>query len=317
MPLVLATERVEPTLPTIVWHHGSWLVLWADGTDDPTCTAASCRRTLRAARMTTAGLAEGPPGDLWPSRQVISGPAVAVTAGGAVVALGALVEGVARISAGRLDAEGRALGDVAVLVPDRTVRQGGISAARVGDRVIVVCTVIAGGLVATSVRDTDLETVAGPVEAVLDVSASSPRAASSGSTAAIVYLEGEERGSSVRLLEVDADLVPVAPPVVVSPGAHWPRQPAVVSVPPGWVIAWHDGRNDLAADCVSQGFCRNDTFLQTASFSGPAGEALRLSVDPNDCIGASLGVFGAEVTAAWLTYRDDRRTAFARQVRCQ
>jgi hypothetical protein len=102
----------------------------------------------------------------------------------------------------------------------------------------------------------------------------------------------------------------------VSPGAVWPQAPEIIRWNDEWVVAWHDGRNDSASDCVNMHFCRNDIFLQAATVAGAHGPPLRLSVDPNDCIDASLVSASEAIAAAWVTFREERRTAFGRLIQC-
>jgi hypothetical protein len=279
----------------------------------------TCVTSLRLARLAADGTPIGSPQTAWGDDWVSARPALVATAG-EIWLFVVRRDGVARETMlGRLDTGGLVLGDLVPLDEGRTAREDAPAAVLVDDRVIVVSTVMPGGLSATSLDASTAEVVAGPLIVASEISASAPQVASNDRLAGLVYIANAADGPGARLLfvEILTDLhLPFLPVEVVGDGL-WPKRPQVAAAGPGWVAAWYDGRLDDVPDCANFGFCRDTVYLIAVSNAGPSGEPINLSDDPNDCEEPSIAAAAGTVSAAWLTLREGRRTAFTRRVTCE
>jgi hypothetical protein len=318
--LTLDAARPWAADPEVVWTGSDFLAVWREAQSQESCSSMdTCETSLRAARFATDGTVIGIPTTIWDGDWVTARPAL-VVAGDEIWVL-AVRRGdvVQEVVLGQLDLTGQELGDLAPLDEGRTARQDAPAATVVDDQVIVVASVMPGGLTATVVDPTTAEVTAGPEMVADEISASSPQIASNGSVAGLVYIAtvSGSQGSRLMFEELHPDLsVPFPAAEIVGDGL-FPKQPQAAAAGPGWVVAWFDGRLDTASDCVTFGFCRDTIYLVPVSNAGPSGEPINLSEDPNDCEEPAVSVAAGTVTAAWSTFREGRRTTFARRLACE
>lgn len=319
-PLTLEAGRPWAAEPEVLWTGSDFLAIWREAESQQSCSDAdTCETSLRLARFAADGTAIGIPLSIWEDDWVTTRPAMIAVGDEIWVVAVRRGDVVLETVLGRLDLTGRALGDLRPLDDTRTARQVAPAATVVDDRVIVVSTVMPGGLTATALDPTTAEVVAGPELVADEISASNPQLASNGRVAGLVYLASVSGspGSLLMFEEIRPDLsVPFPAAEIVGDGL-FPRQPQVAAAGPGWVVAWFDGRLDTASDCVTFGFCRDTIFLVAASNAGPSGEPIDLSEDPNDCEEAAVSAAAGTITAAWSTFREGRRTTFARRLACE
>lgn len=319
-PLTLDADRPWAADPEVVWTGTDFLAVWREAESQESCSDAdTCETSLRLARFGADGTALGIPLSLWEGDVVTTRPALLLAGDEVWVLVVRRGDVVQETVLGRLDLTGQVLDDLAPIDEGRTARQDPPAATLVGGQVIVVSSVMPGGLNALALDAATAEVVAGPALVAGEISASNPQVASNGSVVGLVYLASVagSQGSVLMFEEVHVDLsVPFVASEIVGEGL-FPKQPQVAPASPGWVIAWFDGRLDTASDCVTFGFCRDTIFLVAASNAGPSGEPITLSEDPNDCEEPAVSATAGTITAAWSTFRESRRTTFARRLTCE
>ncbi len=318
-PIVVAASRRFAADPSVVWSHNGWTVAWSDATTDETCESEDdCRRELRLQRVSAEGTVEGEPLEPWGGLPILTRAAlVATDAGTQIVVLGRPETSI-RLLSGRTDPAVSTATGPDVINEDQSIRQGAPTAVRVGDSLVAVAEASPGGLVGFILDATTGGLLTGPIRVVENVSASAPALALRGGTLGLTYIDTDPTppGNRILLVELDDELRAEQTAVIVAEH-NWPRNPQIIDAGGGWIVVWHDGRNDHDDACVNLAFCRDDVFLISASLAGPNGDPLRLSEDPNDCRAPVIARHGAHVTTAWLTFRDDRRTIFGRVVSCE
>jgi hypothetical protein len=318
--LLLAEGRHQATDISLSLGHRGAMISWLEPPDPAACEAGSiCRRELFALRVAADEITAGEILHASPGVEVVTRAAhVELAEETLLVGLGR-PESTLQLFTLRVGDAATAIGAPTIIIPDQSLRSVPPAAALAADHVIVVAEAAPSGLVGASLSAESGELITGPVAVTTNVSASSPSIAARGSRIGLTFIDSAPSppGNRLHLAELDVELNLAHDPTLLLDEELLPRSPMIAPAGPGWIITWRDGREDPSADCVISGFCREDIFLIPASLAGAEGRPVRVSVDPNDCRAPRIAQCQGQVALAWLTYRDARRTAFARGIACE